>query len=81
MDEKTTPNSPELKPDEIKVSPTPINSFSPAPDPIKFASPFSPSDQSKPEAAKTPIDSLPKTDPVKDIAANLKTDSSVSFAN
>lgn len=63
MDEKTTPNAP-----------TPINSFSPPPDPIKFASPFSPSDQSKPDTAKTPIDSLPKTDPVKDAAASLKTD-------
>jgi hypothetical protein len=74
MDEKTNPTSPEIKPDEAKIAPTPINTFSPSPNPIKFSSPFSPSEAGKMDSApKNPIDSLPKADPVKDFAANLKT--------
>jgi len=75
MDVQNTPNPSEKKPDEAKSSPTPINSFSPPPDPIKFASPFSPSDQIKSDSVTTPAGSPPKTEPVKDVAAGLKSNS------
>jgi len=77
MDEKNNLTAPEKKPNGPKNPATPINSFSPAPDPIKFSSPFSPTEQNKPESTpKNPVDSLPKTDPVKDSSLNFKTDAS-----
>lgn len=71
------------KPDETKInidSSAPTNPYKSLGDPIKFSSPFSAPEPSKSldPVFKNPIDSLPKSDPAKNIMSTMNSDSSVN---